>query len=103
MDFITGKHLPRRTFLRGLGATVALPFLDAMIPALSAAATKAAAPVSRLGFVYVPMGSAEAYWTPKSTGRITQLSPTLDAFLPYLDQITVISNLEHKNAYATGN
>jgi len=101
--FVSSMSLPRRTFLRGLGATVALPFLDAMIPALSAAAAKAAAPVSRLGFVYVPMGSAEAYWTPKATGRITQLSPTLDAFLPYLDQTTVISNLEHKNAYATGN
>jgi hypothetical protein len=95
--------LPRRTFLRGLGATVALPFLDAMIPALSAAARTAAAPVSRLGFVYVPMGSAEAYWTPKAVGALTELSPTLSSLTPHLDHLTVISNLEHKNAYATGN
>jgi len=101
--FITSKALPRRTFLRGMSATLALPLLDAMIPALSAAGTAAAKPVSRLGFVYVPMGSAQAFWTPKSEGVITELSPTLNSLTPYLNQLTVISNLEHKNAYATGN
>jgi hypothetical protein len=101
--FITSKALPRRTFLRGMSATLALPLLDAMIPALSAAGTAAAKPVSRLGFVYVPMGSAQAFWTPKSEGAITELSPTLNSLTPYLNQLTVISNLEHKNAYATGN
>src|SRR3954467_13415305 len=100
--FITSKALPRRTFLRGMSATLALPLLDAMIPALSAARTAAAKPVSRLGFVYVPMGSAQAFWTPKSEGVITELSPTLNSLTPYLNHLTVISNLEHKNAYATG-
>ena len=54
---ITRKALPRRTFLRGLGATVALPFLDAMVPSMTALARSAAAPVRRLGFVYMPMGA----------------------------------------------
>jgi len=101
--FITNKALPRRTFLRGMSATLALPLLDAMIPALHAAGSAAAQPVSRLGFVYIPMGSAQAYWTPKAEGVITELSPTLSPLTPYLNQLTVISNLEHKNAYATGN
>jgi hypothetical protein len=101
--FITNKALARRTFLRGMSATLALPLLDAMIPALKAAGSAAARPVSRLGFVYVPMGSAQAYWTPKTEGVLTELSPTLSSLTPYLNQLTVISNLEHKNAYATGN
>jgi hypothetical protein len=101
--FITNKALARRTFLRGMSATLALPLLDAMIPALHAAGSAAARPVNRLGFVYVPMGSAQAYWTPKTDGVLTELSPTLTSLTPYLNQLTVISNLEHKNAYATGN
>ena len=101
--FIRKLALPRRTFLRGMSATLALPLLDAMVPALSAAANTAAAPVTRLGFVYIPMGSAQAYWTPKTEGRLTELSPTLSSLTPFIDQVTVISNLEHKNAYATGN
>jgi len=100
---VTRKSISRRTILRGMGATVALPLLDAMIPALHAAGSAAAQPVSRLGFVYVPMGSAQAFWTPKAEGVITELSPTLSSLTPYLNQLTVISNLEHKNAYATGN
>jgi len=101
--FITKKALPRRTFLRGVGVTLALPLLDSMVPALSALGTTAANPVRRLGFVYIPMGSAPAYWTPKGEGQITELSPILNSLTPYLDQLTVISNLEHKNAYSTGN
>ena len=100
--FITQRALPRRTFLRGVGATLALPFLDAMVPALSAM-TSATAPVKRLGFVYIPMGSAAAYWTPKAEGHITELSPILTPLTPFIDQVTVVSNLEHKNAYSTGN
>ena len=101
--FITNQTLPRRTFLRGVGATLALPLLDAMVPALRAAGSDVLKPVNRLGFVYIPMGSAQAHWTPKGEGTITELSPTLSALTPYLNQLTVISNLEHKNAYATGN
>jgi hypothetical protein len=100
---LSRKALPRRTFLRGAGATVALPLLDAMVPAATALAATPASPVRRLGFIYVPMGSNLSKWTPAATGRITELSPTLASLTPFLDQITVISNLENKNGYSTGN
>jgi hypothetical protein len=95
---ITKTALPRRTFLRGLGATVALPLLDAMVPSMTALAKTAAAPVRRLGFVYMPMGCDLPRWTPPG-GTLTELSPTLQSLRPYVDQLTVISNLELKNAY----
>jgi hypothetical protein len=100
---LTKKALPRRSFLRGAGAALALPLLDAMVPAMTAMAATPANPVRRLGFIYVPMGSNLSHWTPGSTGRITELSPTLRSLTPYLDQVTVISNLENKNGYSTGN
>jgi hypothetical protein len=100
---VTKMALPRRTFLRGMGATLALPLLDAMIPAASAAAATPANPVRRLGFVYLPMGAAPGKWSPGPAGTITELSPILNPLAPFLDRITVISNLEHKNAYAAGN
>jgi Protein of unknown function (DUF1552) len=100
--FITKMSLPRRTFLRGMGVTLALPLLDAMVPALAFGET-AAKPVKRLGFVYIPMGSNIAAWTPKADGRITELSPTLVSLTPFVDQVTVISNLEHRAAYGPGN
>ena len=96
---ITKKALPRRTFLRGMGATVALPLLDAMIPSMTAFARTAAAPVRRLGFVYMPMGCDLPRWTPPGEGRLTELSPSLQSLAPVVDQLTVISNLELKNAY----
>ena len=95
--------LPRRTFLRGLGATVTLPLLDAMVPALTAQASTAAAPVRRLGYVFIPMGMNPAPWTPQVDGRITELSPSLATLTPYLDDLTVVTNLELRNAYTTGN
>ena len=97
------KALSRRTFLRGLGATLALPLLDAMFPALSAMAATSVSPVRRLGFVYIPMGANIAEWTPKGIGRITELSPTLASLMPFLDQVTVLTNTELRNAYAPGN
>src|SRR4051794_5997156 len=100
---ITKKALPRRTFLRGMGAALALPLLDAMVPAMTALAATPANPVRRLGFVYIPMGGTIARWTPGSVGRITELSPSLNSLMPFLDQLTVISNLELKNAYSAGN
>jgi hypothetical protein len=96
---ITKKALPRRTFLRGMGATVALPLLDAMIPSMTAFAKTAAAPVRRLGFVYMPMGCDLPRWTPGGEGRLTELSPSLQSLTSVTDQLTVISNLELKNAY----
>ena len=88
---VTKKALPRRTFLRGMGFTLALPVLDAMFPALSSAAA-AVKPVTRLGFVYIPMGMSPAEWIPQGEGRITALSPSLTSLTPFLDQITVITN-----------
>lgn len=100
---VTKVALPRRTFLRGVGATLALPLLDAMVPALSAVARTAAGPVRRLGFVYIPMGANIAEWTPNAEGRIAELSPTLSSLTPYLNQVTVLSNLEHQHAYSAAN
>ncbi len=100
---ITKKALPRRSLLRGIGAGLALPLLDAMVPAMTAMAATPAAPVRRLGFVYIPMGATIAQWTPPELGRMTRLSPTLSSLTPYMDQLTVVSNLELKNAYSPGN
>ncbi len=96
---ITKKALPRRTFLRGMGATVALPLLDAMIPSMTALAATAADPVRRLGFVYMPMGCDLPRWTPPGEGRLVELSPALESLRPVMDHLTVISHLELKNAY----
>ncbi len=96
---ITKMALPRRTFLRGLGATVALPLLDAMVPAMTMAA-QAAKPIRRLGFVYAPMGAHMPDWTPRGTGtQLGELSPILKSLQPFVDQLTVISNMELKNSY----
>ena len=96
---ITKKALPRRTFLRGMGATIALPLLDAMIPSMTALAKTAAEPVRRLGFVYMPMGCDLPRWTPPGEATLADLSPTLSSLRAVADQLTVISNLELKNAY----
>jgi hypothetical protein len=97
---ITKKALPRRTFLRGMGATLALPMLDAMVPSMTALTKTAAQPVRRLGFIYVPMGCDITRWTPGSTdGTLKILSPTLQTLEPFVDQLTVIGNMELKNAY----
>jgi hypothetical protein len=97
---ISKKALPRRTFLRGIGATVALPLLDAMIPSMTALAQTPARPVRRLGFVYIPMGSDIARWTPPlESGPLTELSVTLSPLAPVMNHITVLSNMELRNAY----
>jgi len=95
---ITKKALPRRTFLRGVGATLALPLLDAMIPAATAWAKTPAKPVRRLGFVFMPMGCDHTRWTPPGE-KLEQLSPILSSLEPVRDQVMVISNLELQNAY----
>jgi len=96
---ITKKALPRRTFLRGIGASFALPLLDAMVPSMTALAKSPADPVRRLGFVYMPMGCDIARWTPPGEGPLGELSPALQSLKPVIDQLTVITNLELKNAY----
>ena len=95
---ITRKALPRRTFLRGMGATLALPLLEAMIPAATAWAKTPAKPVRRLGFVFMPMGCDITRWTPTGD-KLDQLSPILSSLAPVREHVTAISNLELQNAY----
>jgi hypothetical protein len=93
------KALPRRTFLKGVGATLALPLLDAMVPAMTAMARTPAAPVRRLGFVYMPMGCDLGRWTPPDKDRLDKLSPILSPLGPVKEHISVLSNMEVRNAY----
>src|SRR5262245_7409587 len=95
---VTRKALPRRTFLRGLGTTLALPLLDAMVPASTALAATAANAPRRLGYVYIPMGAHRPMWTLPGKD-LTQLSPSLMALSSVADHCTVIDNMELKNAY----
>ncbi|HCE03111.1 MAG TPA: hypothetical protein DEQ98_07705 [Acidobacteria bacterium] len=90
---ITKMSLPRRTVLRGLGAAVALPLLDAMVPAASALSRTAANPPRRFGVVYVPNGIAMEHWTPTQEGRGFDLTPILQPLAPFRDQMTVVSGL----------
>ena len=96
---ITKKALPRRTFLKGMQATLALPLLDAMIPAMTALAQTPAKAVRRLGFVFIPMGCDHARWTPEGTGALDQLSPILSPLEPVKEQLTVVTNMELQNSY----
>ena len=96
---VTKKALPRRTFLRGTGATLSLPLLDAMVPSLTALSRTPAKPVRRLGFVYVPMGSDISRWTPPGGDKLEELSPSLSSLAPVIDDLTVVTNLELKNSY----
>jgi hypothetical protein len=95
------RALPRRTFLRGVGTTLALPLLDAMVPALTALADTAASParLRRLGFVYMPMGSDITRWTPPGEKTLDELSPTLSSLAPVRNQVSVLTNMELRNAY----
>jgi hypothetical protein len=94
--FITRKHLSRRTVLRGMGAAVSLPMLDAMVPAATAFAKTAAAPKVRLGFFYFPHGAIMEKWTPAAAGRDFEMSPILKPLEPFRNQLTVVSNLGNK-------
>src|SRR5918993_5332941 len=96
---ITGKSLSRRTVLRGLGASMALPLLDAMVPAFAFAPAAAARPVRRLSIVYVPNGIVMDKWTPAADGSGFELTPTLAALEPFRDQLLVISGLTHQTAF----
>jgi hypothetical protein len=98
--FLTKKYLPRRTVLRGLGASIALPLLDAMIPAATALAQTAAAPKPRVGFIYFPHGAVMSKWTPTKTGADFDLPPILKPLAPFQKYLTVISELENAPAIA---
>ena len=97
--FLTKKAIPRRAFLRSSRAALALPLLDAMIPAATMWAQTPAKPVRRLGFVFIPMGCDQARWTPLGEGKLEELSPILSPLEPIKDQVTVITNTRLQNAY----
>lgn len=100
--FISKMALPRRTFLRGMGAAVALPLLDAMVPALAVGVT-AATPVRRLGFIYTPNGATMSAWTPAGEGGMLDvLPPTLAPLTPFRDQVVVPTGLAQRQAEAWG-
>jgi hypothetical protein len=94
--FVTRKHLSRRAVLKGAGATIALPLLDAMIPARTALAQTAAAASPRLGFVYFPHGALQDQWEPARTGRDFDVPFILEPLAPFRDHVTVISGLRNK-------
>lgn len=99
MNFITKRSLSRRTVLRGMGASLSLPLLDAMVPAGTALAATAAKPVKRLGFVFMPMGADMTRWTPRSEDTLDELSPILESLAPVRDRVTAFTNLELQPAY----
>src|SRR5947199_7639847 len=93
MSFLT-KSLPRRTVLRGLGATMALPFLEAMLPPFSLKGLAATKPVHRFQAFYTPNGMAMEYWTPKGVGKDFELSPIMEPLAPYKDQMIALSGIK---------
>ena len=99
--FIAKKSLPRRTFLRGVGVTLALPFLDAMVPARSVFAA-VAKPARRLACLYVPNGTIQNMWVPAATGADFPLSPILSPLASVKEHVLVLSNLAHRQADALG-
>jgi hypothetical protein len=99
--FITKKHLPRRTFLRGMGVTLALPLLESMVPARTLLAQTAARGASRLGFVYIPHGAIMDKWTPATEGAGFEFTPILKPLEPFAQYVNVVSGLGHKAADTT--
>jgi hypothetical protein len=95
---ITRTSLPRRTFLRGMGTAVALPFLEAMTPAFARAAT----PITRVAFIYTANGIIMGDWTPADEGGGFTMSPTLLPVAPFQQQLTVLTGLAHRNGEALG-
>src|SRR5689334_17791067 len=101
--FVSKMHLARRTFLRGVGVTLALPLLESMIPAVSALGrTVAGTPRTRLGCIYFPHGAIMPKWTPPTDGVDFQLSEILQPLAPFKNQLTVVSDLRHALAYGSG-
>jgi hypothetical protein len=94
--FITKKFLDRRTVLRGAGAMIALPLLDAMVPAATALANTAARPLVKVGFVYFPHGAIMEKWTPEKEGTDFELTPILEPLKPFQKQLTIVSGLGNR-------
>lgn len=99
---VTQKFLPRRTFLRGLGVTLALPLLDAMVPAMAATRFTAAKPAMRLGFVYVPNGIIQKAWLPSKVGAGFDFASTMKPLEPFREKLLVMSNLTQNGGRALG-
>jgi len=95
---ITKRTIPRRTILRGIGTALALPFLDAMSPALAAMQGTAAKRATRLSFVYAPNGMIMSQWTPKATGTAFELTPTLEPLAAFRDRMLVLTGLNQSSA-----
>lgn len=93
---ITKKALSRRTVLRGFGAVLSLPILDAMVPALTALAVTPAQPVRRLGFVYIPNGASMADWVPATEGRAFEFSRILKPIEPFRNHVRVLTGLANQ-------
>ncbi len=96
----TGKAIPRRTILRGLGVSLALPLLDGMVPAFAAIRNTAARQKTRLGLVYVPHGAIMERWTPATDGAGFELSPILQPLQGFRDQLVVLTGLDNTPALA---
>jgi len=101
MSFLTKKHLSRRTFLNGVGVTLALPLLESMVPAM-ALGQVAQARRTRLGCIYFPHGAIMPKWTPATAGAGFELTEILQPLAPFMGQFNVVSGLEHKQAYGSG-
>ena len=95
---ITQKRIPRRTILRGMGTALALPLLDAMVPALAAGPSTAARRAKRLSFVYAPNGMIMNSWTPTAEGAAYELTPTLEPLAAFKDRMLVLTGLNHNSA-----
>src|SRR3984885_16193559 len=102
MRFNTKTHLPRRTILRGVGVSMALPLLDSMIPTHTLLASTAANPQLRLGFCYMPHGAVMSNWTPVMDGAGYTLSRTLAPLKSVQDSVLVLTGLAHRNAGSLG-
>src|SRR5262245_39282505 len=97
--YLTKKHVSRRLVLKGVGAAIALPLLDAMHPAATAWAQSAAgATPKRLAFVEFPHGAIMDRWSPKETGTAYTMSPILEPLTPYREHLTIVSGLRNKPA-----
>src|ERR687897_1868280 len=99
--FVTKKRLPRRTFLKGVGVSLALPLLDSMIPARTLLAQTAARPLPRLGFVYVPHGAIMSQWTPDTVGTNFDFKTILKPLEGHRNHLNVITGLGQKAADTT--
>ena len=100
--FITKKHLSRRAVLRGAGVTLALPFLDSMVPAQTPLIKTAAKPQFRMGLLYIPHGAVMSNWTPIGDGKDFEFNRTMAPLEKHKDNVVVVSNLALKNAVSHG-